>query len=146
MNYDAFSSKTQYAVTCPMRNGLITRSSFTCTKCVRVTANMLHQLMDGFVCQQSKEQRQSQRKRAQAHRTTLTLGMLIPGKSYYRDQSRNSRVSIETLNFARVRTFTCVIRVGSPARVRGEGGAITGRTRRHSRPMTGPHHHLRTST
>ena len=32
--------------------------------------------------------------------------------------SRNSRVSIETLDFTRVRTFTCVIRVGSPAGAR----------------------------
>ena len=35
----------------------------------------------------------------------LSLGMLIPGKSYSRVQRRNSRVSMETLNFARVRTF-----------------------------------------
>jgi len=48
--------------------------------------------------------------------------MLIPGKSHSRDESRNSRVSIETLDFARVRTFTCVIRVGSPVGVqRGRG-------------------------
>ena len=48
--------------------------------------------------------------------------MLIPGKSHSRDESRNSRVSIETLDFARVRTFTCVIRVGSPVWVqRGRG-------------------------
>jgi len=41
--------------------------------------------------------------------------MLIPGKSHSRDESRNSRVSIETLDFARVRIFTCVIGVGSLA-------------------------------
>jgi len=35
------------------------------------------------------------------------IGMLISGKSHSRDESRNSRVSIETLDFARVRTFTC---------------------------------------
>ena len=34
------------------------------------------------------------------------LGMLIPGKSLSRDESRNSRVSTETLDFAWVRTFT----------------------------------------
>ena len=50
------------------------------------------------------------------------LRMLIPGKSHSRDESRNSRVSIETLDFARIRTFTCVIRVGSPVWVqRGRG-------------------------
>ena len=31
-------------------------------------------------------------------------GMLIPGKSHFRDESCKSRVSIETLDFARVRT------------------------------------------
>jgi len=66
--------------------------------------------------------------------------MLISGKSRSQDESRNWRVSIETLDFARVRTFTCLIGVGSPAR-----GAITGRIRRHSRPMTGPHRRLLTS-
>ena len=64
--------------------------------------------------------------------------MLIPGKSRSRDESRNSRVSIETLDVARVRSFTCVIGVGSSA------GGITGWTRRRSRPMTGPHRRLRT--
>ena len=38
------------------------------------------------------------------------------------------------------RTFACVIGVGSPA----GGGAITGRTRLRSRPMTGPHRRLQT--
>ena len=41
--------------------------------------------------------------------------MLIPGKSHSRDESRNSRVSID---FARVRNFTCVIGVGSPVGAR----------------------------
>ena len=31
--------------------------------------------------------------------------MLIPGKSHSRVESRNSRVSIQTFDFARVRTF-----------------------------------------
>jgi len=57
--------------------------------------------------------------------------MLIHGKSHSRDKSGNSRVSIETPNFARVRTFTCVIGVGSTAGREG-GGAITGQTGRHS--------------
>jgi len=65
------------------------------------------------------------------------IGMLIPGKSHSWDESRNSRVSIETLDFAQVRTSTCMIGVGSPAGAR-RGGAITGRTRCRSRPMTGP--------
>jgi len=77
-----------------------------------------------------------------ANRMHSQLEMLIPGKSYSRDESRNSRVSIETLDFARVCTFTCVIGVGSPAQ-RG-GGAITDRTQRCSQPMTGPHRRLRT--
>jgi len=42
--------------------------------------------------------------------------MLIPGKSHSRDESCNSQVSIETFDFARVRIFTCVIRVGSDDR------------------------------
>jgi len=42
------------------------------------------------------------------------VGMLIPGKSHSRIESRNSRVSIDTLDFDRVPTFTCVIGVGSP--------------------------------
>jgi len=46
---------------------------------------------------------------------SFRLGMLIPGKSHSRDESRNSQVSIETLDFARVCSFTCVIGVGSPA-------------------------------
>jgi len=66
-----------------------------------------------------------------------SLGMLIPGKPHSRDKSRNSGVSIETLDFARVHTFTCVIGVGSPAGARRGGGAITGWTRRRSRLMTG---------
>ena len=48
--------------------------------------------------------------------------MLIPGKSHSRDESRNSRVSIETLDFARVRTFTCMIGVGSLAGREGGRG------------------------
>jgi len=44
--------------------------------------------------------------------------MLIPGRSHSRVDSRNSRVSIKTLDFARVRTFTSVIGVGSPAGAR----------------------------
>jgi len=56
-----------------------------------------------------------------------SLGMLIPGKSHSRDKSRNSGVSIETLDFARVHTFTCVIGVGSPAGARrGEGRSLAG--------------------
>jgi len=51
----------------------------------------------------------------------LQLRMLIPGKSHSRDESRNSWVLIETLDFARVRTFTCVIGVGSPAGARRGG-------------------------
>jgi len=70
--------------------------------------------------------------------------MLIPGKSHSRDESHNSRVSIETLDFARVRTFTCVIGVGSPAGARMGGGVITGRIRRRSQSITGPHCRLRT--
>ena len=54
--------------------------------------------------------------------------MLIPGKSHSRVESRNSRVSIETLHFARVCTFTCVIGVGSPAGARG-GRCTIGRRR-----------------
>ena len=69
--------------------------------------------------------------------------MLIPGKSHSRDDSHNSRVSIETLDFARVRTFTCVIGVGSPAGARMGGGVITGRIRRRSQSITGPHCRLR---
>ena len=49
------------------------------------------------------------------------IGMLIPGKSHSWDESRNSRVSIETLDFAQVRTSTCMIRVGSPAGARRGG-------------------------
>ena len=74
----------------------------------------------------------------------LHTGMLIPGKSHSRDESHNSRVSIETLDFARVRTFTRVIGVGSPAGARMGGGVITGRIRRHSQSITGPHCRLRT--
>ena len=47
--------------------------------------------------------------------------MLIRGKSHSWDESRNSRVSIKTLSFARIGTFTCVIGVGSPVGAR-EGG------------------------
>ena len=43
------------------------------------------------------------------------------------------------VDFARVRTFTCVIGVGSLG-----GGGITGRTRLRSRPMMGPHRRLQT--
>ena len=45
------------------------------------------------------------------------------------------------VDFARVRTFTCVIVIGERA---GGGRAITGQTRRRSRPMTGPRRLLRT--
>jgi len=54
---------------------------------------------------------------------SFRLGMLIPGKSHSRDESRNSQVSIETLDFARGCSFTWVIGVGSPA---GGGGSPTG--------------------
>jgi len=60
--------------------------------------------------------------------------MLIPGKSHSRDESRNSPVSIETLDFD--------FGVGSPAGGAKGGGAITGRTRHRSRLMTGPHRRL----
>ena len=50
------------------------------------------------------------------------------------DDSRNSLVSIET----RFRPSTYFYLRGSPAGAR-RGEAITGRTRRRSRPMTGPH-------
>jgi len=64
--------------------------------------------------------------------TEYKLGLLITGKSHSRDESRNSRVSIETLDFAPVRNFTCVIGVGSPAwarrgRATGEAQRTTGR-------------------
>jgi len=65
--------------------------------------------------------------------------MLIPGKLHSLDESRNYRVSIQTLDFARVRTFTLCDR----SWIAGVG-AITGRTPRRSRPMTGPHRRLRT--
>jgi len=42
--------------------------------------------------------------------------MLISVNSRSQDESRNWRVSIETLDFARVRTYTCLIGVGSPVR------------------------------
>ena len=54
--------------------------------------------------------------------TEYKLGLLITGKSHSRDESRNYRVSIETLDFAPVRNFTCVIGVGSPAWARRGGG------------------------
>ena len=76
----------------------------------------------------------SQVKSSVCYQTEYKLGMLIPGKSHSRDESRNSRVLIETIDFARVRTFTCVIGVGSPAGARrGEerspagAGAVSGR-------------------
>jgi len=50
------------------------------------------------------------------HFDMCKVWMLIPGKSHFRVNSRNSWVSIETLDFARV---SCVIGVGSP---RCEGG------------------------
>ena len=55
--------------------------------------------------------------------SVLVLGMLIPGKSHSRVESRNSRISIETLSFTRVQsTFTCVTTVGSGRRQGREGG------------------------
>ena len=53
--------------------------------------------------------------------------MLIPGESHSRDESRNSRVLIESVDFALVCTFSCVIGVGSPAGARMGEGAIAGR-------------------
>jgi len=50
--------------------------------------------------------------------------MLIPGKSHSRVESRNSRVSIETLDFARVRTFYQRDRCGMASG--GARGAIAG--------------------
>ena len=47
--------------------------------------------------------------------------MLIPGKLHSRVESRNSQVLIETLDFARVHTFTGVIGVGSPVEARRGG-------------------------
>ena len=52
--------------------------------------------------------------------------MLIPGKSHSRIKSCNSRVSVETLDFARERTFCSMIGVGSL--VGAQGGAIAGRS------------------
>jgi len=68
------------------------------------------------------------------HFDMCKVWMLIPGKSHFRVNSRNSWVSIETLDFAWV---SCVIGVGSP-RCKG-GGAIASQTRRGSWPMMGPH-------
>ena len=65
----------------------------------------------------------------------LHLGMLIPGKSHSRVESRNSRVSIQTLDFTWV-PFTGVIGAGSPAEV-WRGRSPTG-PRRCSQPMRGP--------
>ena len=48
--------------------------------------------------------------------------MLISGKSHSWVESRNFWVSVETLDFARVCTFTGVIAVGSPAEARRGGG------------------------
>jgi len=62
--------------------------------------------------------------------------MLIPMKSHSRVKSRNSRVSIETLDFARLRDRSWITGGGV------KGGAIAGQTRHRSRPMTGPHHCL----
>ena len=50
-----------------------------------------------------------------------TLGTLIPGKPHSRVKSRNSRVSIETLDFA-LRTFTCVIEAGLLAGASDDAG------------------------
>jgi len=52
------------------------------------------------------------------------LGMLIPRKSHSRVKSRNSRVSIETLDFARVRTFCQHDRSWIASGGRKVGGAI----------------------
>ena len=52
--------------------------------------------------------------------------MLIRGKSHSRIKSCNSRVSVETLDFARERTFCSMIGVGSL--VGAQGGAIAGRS------------------
>jgi len=65
--------------------------------------------------------------------------MLIPGKSHSRVVSRNSRVSIETLNSAQVHTFyqrdrSWITGVGA----RGGGRSPAG-PRHRSRPMWGPH-------
>jgi len=66
--------------------------------------------------------------------------MLIPGKPHSRGKSRNSWVSIKTLDFARVSTR----RDGSWIASRGtKGGSPTG-PRRCSRPMPGPHRCLQT--
>jgi len=51
-----------------------------------------------------------------------TLGMLIPGKSHSWVDSRNSRVSIETLDFARVHTFPT-----AGGGTKGVRGVIAGR-------------------
>ena len=69
--------------------------------------------------------------------------MLIPGKSHSRDKSRNSRVSIETLDFARVHILLPAWSELDHRRGREGGGAITDRTRRCSWSMTGPHCRLR---
>ena len=61
--------------------------------------------------------------------------MLIPGKLHSRVESRNSQVLIETLDFARVHTFTGVIGVGSPVEARRGGGAIAGQLASRSRMM-----------
>ena len=63
------------------------------------------------------------------------LGVVVPNSCFADDinlphswvESRNSRVSIETLDFAPVPTFTGVIEVGSQAGAQREG-AITGQT------------------
>ena len=73
-------------------------------------------------------------------------GSLIPGRSHSRDESQFPGLDrFQTLDFARVRTFTCMIGVGSSAGAR-RGGTITDRTQRRSRPMTGPHRRCGRST
>ena len=56
--------------------------------------------------------------------------MLISGKSHSWAESRNFWVSVETLDFARVCTFTGVIAVGSPAEARRGGGRLPAGPRR----------------
>jgi len=56
--------------------------------------------------------------------------MLISGKSHSWVESRNFWVSVETLDFARVCTFTGVIAVGSPAEARRGGGRLPAGPRR----------------
>jgi len=59
--------------------------------------------------------------------------MLIAGKWHSRVKSHNSRVSIETLDFARVHTF-----------YQRDRSRITGGGAKGGSPMPGPHRRLRT--